>query len=211
MAKLVRVEFRKDEPKETPMPTIEERICKSMVAATRGDASFADAALEQQKIAREMFPLAKSVGEALHQYSQTDIGKSHIAWMARTEYAKQQFDTRTGDAFEKVESDKDDAGYVRGSRAKPKVRHADNDHAKKPRKATSHDGYSGDQDPDPNRVNNYSDRTVEARMAKICDVLAETYAAEHGVSKFDAYSELMKTNPAFGLIWKAATALPVGE
>jgi len=97
LAKVERVEFRKTEPQETPMPTLEERIVTSVADAAKGDASFADAALEQQKIAKELFPQARSVGEAMHLYGKTETGRNHIAFLARAEFMKQQFDTRCGD------------------------------------------------------------------------------------------------------------------
>jgi hypothetical protein len=53
-------------------------------------------------------------------------------------------------------------------------------------------------------VNNVPESTVEARLAKCCDFLAEVYADEHSVSKNAAYSALLKSNKAFQMMWKYA-------
>ena len=100
-------------------------------------------------------------------------------------------------------TDKDDAGSVRGTRPKPKVRHADNNHAKKPQRASSVDGYTPADDGDPNRENNIPEQVV-SRLAKFCDWLAEFYAEENGVSKNVAYDALLKSNKLFQTIWKSA-------
>jgi hypothetical protein len=208
--------FRKTTEQETPPMDVIQKTLATTIVRKRGDISDEDVAKQHQALAMEMFPDSKNIGIALSKFYDTDVGKIALGYAASTKYAEIQKDCRCGDgdmvALAKVEreADKDDAGYVRGTRAKPKVRHADNDHAKKPLRATSHDGYSGREDRDPNRINN-ADSTIEARMAKCCDFLAEVYADEHSVSKNVAYSELLKTNKAFGMMWKAATALPASE
>ena len=149
----------------------------------------------------EMQKEVESIERSIAKHQETErCGDGDIVALAKEveEPADKDSDWRK----DRVDRDKDEAGDVRGG---PKVRHAANNHAKKPRKATSVDGYSGDQDPDPNRVQNYSDQTVEARLAKLCDSLAEFYADENGVSKNVAYDALLKSNKTFQMIWKHAT------
>ena len=84
------------------MPTLQERISKSHTAAVRGEISFTKAALEQQQRAMDMFPQARNLGEALHLYEQTAIGKKDIHTLKDLQFLKQQWDTRLGNGAQAV-------------------------------------------------------------------------------------------------------------
>ena len=93
---------------DTDMPTLQERIAKSHTAAVRGEISFTKAALEQQQRAMDMFPQARSLGEALRLYEQTAIGKKDIHTLKDLQFLKQQWDTRLGNGAHAVlKSDSD--------------------------------------------------------------------------------------------------------
>jgi hypothetical protein len=62
------------------------------------------------------------------------------------------------------------------------------------------DGYSGDDDKDPNRP--------LWKCAAYCESIAAEWAAQHGISKSDAYTDLLKTDRAFQIVWRAATQIP---
>jgi hypothetical protein len=84
---------------ESDMPnTLSERVAKSHSAALRGEITFAEAASDQMDRAVEMFPHAKSPGEAMQKYMQTAIGKADVNNLHRAQHIKQQWDTRVGDA-----------------------------------------------------------------------------------------------------------------
>jgi hypothetical protein len=87
---------------EPNMPTLQDRIAKSHAAAVQGEISFTQAALDQQNRAMEMFPLAKSVGQALDQYGQTAIGKRDIQNLKDLQFLKSQWDNRIGDGARAV-------------------------------------------------------------------------------------------------------------
>jgi hypothetical protein len=99
---------------EPDMPTLQERITKSHNAARSGEISFVEAGLQQQQRASEAFPLAKSLGEALHLYGQTEIGKRDIHTLKDLEFLKQQWDTRLCNAAE----------VIAKAEAEPHVEHA---------------------------------------------------------------------------------------
>jgi hypothetical protein len=92
----------------TTMPTLQEHISKSHAQAVQGEISFTKAALEQQQRAMEMFPLAKSVGEALNAYAQTTIGKRDVQNLKDLQFLKSQWDNRIGDGASVVLKHGDD-------------------------------------------------------------------------------------------------------
>jgi hypothetical protein len=82
---------------QTTMPTMQERIAKSHHAAVTGQISFAKAAGEQMDRALEMFPTAKSPGEAMAKYLDTAIGKRDVQNLKDLQFLKSQWDNRIGD------------------------------------------------------------------------------------------------------------------
>jgi hypothetical protein len=91
-----RGKFHKHEESKMPV-TVEQRIAKSIASVIKGEITPTEAVLEQQEIASSLFPLAKSVGEALSQYGETYFGKHHIAALAKLEHLKMQHAARIGD------------------------------------------------------------------------------------------------------------------
>jgi len=84
---------------ESDMPnTLSDRIAKSHSAALRGEITFAEAASDQMDRAVEMFPHAKSPGEAMQKYMQTEVGQRDVNNLHKAQYLRQQWDTRLGDA-----------------------------------------------------------------------------------------------------------------
>jgi hypothetical protein len=174
-----------------------QKTLATTIVRNRGDISDEDVAKHHQAFAMEMFPDSKNIGVALSKFYDTDVGKIALGYAAQTKYSELQKAERCGDGD--IALEKDDAGDVKDG---PKVHHH---HPKKrPQKATSHDGYSPQDDHDPNRLNNIPEQVV-SRMAKCCDSLAEFYAEENGVSKNVAYDALMKSNRLFQMMWKYAT------
>ena len=109
------------------MPTLQDRIAKSHAAAVQGQISFTQAALEQQSRALEMFPLAKSVGQALDQYGQTAIGKRDIQNLKDLQFLKSQWDNRIGDGARAVlKHGGDGIPHIEHAQAEPKE-HATSD------------------------------------------------------------------------------------
>jgi hypothetical protein len=84
--------------KEEKEMTLSDRIEKSHAAAVRGDITWHEAALDQQSRAMEMFPTAKTTGEAMTKYMQTALGKRDINGLHRMQHLRQQWDSRCGDA-----------------------------------------------------------------------------------------------------------------
>jgi len=196
------VTFRKDDPQEPEAMNPIQKALAVTVARKRGELTDAQVADQHQTIAMELFPDSKNTGVALAKFYETEIGKMALGYAAQTAYADLQESARIGDGDIAVAKlDKDHAGSVAGVR--PKVRHHQPEKKKRP--ATSHDGYSGHDSADPNRQqNDVNSQNVMARMAKYCDSMAQEYSARHGVGKSEAYDTLLKTDPAFGIVWKAA-------
>jgi hypothetical protein len=208
----IEVEFHKQQ--ESPEMNPIQKALSMTIARKSGDLSDADIAHQHQTIAIEMFP-QMSVGKALDAFYKTEIGKLALGEAAQAKYREIQKCSACGDPdiIEKTEreepSDKDDAGDVRGG---PKVRHADNAHARRKKPATSHDGYTRESDDDPNGPMNDQPATVMGeRMAKYCDSIVSEHSARYGVNKSQAYDDLLKSDAAFRIAWRAATALPASE
>jgi hypothetical protein len=87
---------------ESTMPTLSDRIAKSHAQAVQGQISFAKAASEQMDRALEMFPTARSRGEAMAEYLKTEVGKHDVGNLANLEFLKQQWDSRIGDGAHAV-------------------------------------------------------------------------------------------------------------
>ena len=79
-----------------------ERIAKSHTAAISGEISFAEAALAQQERALELFPLAKTVGEALQKYGETAIGKKDFQNLKDLQFLLGQWNGRLGNGAQAV-------------------------------------------------------------------------------------------------------------
>jgi hypothetical protein len=139
--------------KEEPDMTMQERIAKSHTAAVRGEISFTQAALEQQQRALEMFPLAKSVGQALHQYGETAIGKRDIQALKDLQFLKSQWDGRLGNGAQAVMKSDDGIPRIEFEKAEPKV-HADD--SRDGAVANEHD--SGVEEPFDRRVKTLMDK-----------------------------------------------------
>ena len=98
-------------------------------------------------------------------------------------------------------------------RGGPKVRHADTGKDKK-RKGTR-EGVKGEgvwgvpahDAAGPNRPVNNTPFGMQ-RFAGYLDSMAAEHAAQFGINKSEAYDALLKNDPAFKLIWKAALTLP---
>jgi hypothetical protein len=82
---------------QSTMPTMQEKIAKSHHAAVTGQISFAKAASEQMDRALEMFPTAKSRGEAMAKYLGTEVGRRDVQNLKDLEFLKSQWDNRIGD------------------------------------------------------------------------------------------------------------------
>jgi len=167
--------------------------------------SDTDIALQHQTIALEMFPQLP-VGKALNAFFNTEIGKQALGAAAAAKHAELQKAYRIGDADIAIgKTEKDDAGDVQGG---PKVRHA---HPGKERRRkatptpTDGNSYTADEGHDPN---NRQLNGTPIALGKYCDSLASECAAQFGISKSEAYDRLLKTDRAFGIVWKAALALP---
>jgi hypothetical protein len=92
--------------------TLSDRIQKSHAAAVQGHITWGEAAQEQMERALEQFPNAKTPGEALDLYMQTEVGKRDINNLHKLQFTKQQWETRLGDGVQ--------AGAV--LKAEPKIR-----------------------------------------------------------------------------------------
>lgn len=140
-----------------------------------------------------------------------DDEKQPAASPGETETGRIALSDALGDA------DKDDAGYVRGG---PKVRHA-HPKGKKLGKPTKQGiggegvyGSSPDEFSGPNRpLNNVpyapmgKREQVRDQFTLICEVMANGYAVQHGISKSEAYSELLRDHPVFREGWQTAVRL----
>jgi hypothetical protein len=94
---------------QTTMPnTMQERIAKSHEQAVTGQISFAKAASQQMDRALEMFPTAKSRGEAMAKYLQTEVGRRDVQNLKDLEFLKSQWDNRIGDGAHAVLKHGDD-------------------------------------------------------------------------------------------------------
>jgi hypothetical protein len=188
-----RVSFRKTEPpKQIPMTT-REKVAGLMRKHENGEVSAADVAKHHRAWALEAFPLAKNADAALGQWYGTLIGKVAMQHAVACEHLEKQLASRIGDGDIAIKGECE-------------ISH---DHPAKPKKSTRTptDGgdytSAGDNDR-PNRQLN----TTPVAMAKYCDSFAAEYSARHGVTKAVAYGELLKNDPAFKIVWKAALTLP---
>jgi hypothetical protein len=77
--------------------SISDRIQKSYRAALEGAITWGEAAAEQMDRAQEMFPAAKTTGEALAKYMQTEVGRNDINNLHKAQFVKAQWDGRLGD------------------------------------------------------------------------------------------------------------------
>lgn len=82
--------------------SIEERIGKSIAGVATGSVSKFDAAIEMQEIASELYPTAKSGGEALAQYLGTAVGTKHAADLQLIEYMTRQWNGALGNGAESI-------------------------------------------------------------------------------------------------------------
>jgi hypothetical protein len=194
--KVERIEFHKIEQEESPMNPIQKALAMT-IARKSGDMSDEDIAHQHQTIAMELYLDSKNVGIALAKFYDTELGKAMLGEAAQAKYAEIQKGSACGDGDAAVDRREP---VLKGEHA---VRH---DHPKTKKKpASSYDGYTRDSDDDPNAPMNDQPATVMGeRMAKYCDSVAGAWAAQHGISKHDAYTDLLKTDRAFKLVWKAA-------
>jgi hypothetical protein len=161
------------------------------------DAQIAD---QHQTIALEMFPHL-SIGKALDAFYKTELGKISLGYAAQAAYQDIQLACRCGDGDLYK---KDDAGDVRGG---PKVRHADTG---KDRRKTRHpsENYPAPDASGPNREINWPDNVV-GKFANVCDSIAKSHALENDISVYQSYSELLRSNALFKMLWRTAlTPLP---
>ena len=208
-----RVTFRKTEPQESPQMSTIEKVAAYGRAREAGTISAVDLAYFHKKWALETYPLEKNADAALAKWYGTPAGALALSAAVKYEHADMQEAARIGDgdiAVAKMEreepADKDDAGSVRGG---PKVRHAHPGKERRRNKATPTptDGSSYHADSirhEPNRQLN----TTPIALGKYCDSMASEHAAQFGISKSEAYDRLLKSDRAFGIVWKAALTLP---
>jgi hypothetical protein len=91
--------MKRDTGGEPEMPTTFQDV---IAKAARGEIDWIQAGLELQEKARSRYPLAKSVGHAMHLHSQTAEGMRDINTLHQAQFMKQQWDTRLGDGAQEV-------------------------------------------------------------------------------------------------------------
>jgi hypothetical protein len=156
-----------------------------------------------------MSPLAKNGDVALAKFYETETGKLALLDAVKSEHAAMQESARIGDAdqyiakFEKGETDihhEHQGKHIPGKKkqkAKPGV------------VGEGVYGNSPDAAAGPNRpLNNTPFAPMGKRFASVCDGLAAEHAAQFGVTKDAAYTELLKTNRMFKVLWDNALTLP---
>jgi len=181
-----------------------QKVAVSMRKRASGEISATEMAFQHRAWALEMFPLAKNGDVALAKFYQTETGKIALSDAVKCEHAELQEFARCGDGDIAIgKTEKDDAGDVSGG---PKVRRAHPKRRKEAATPTPTDGGSYHADSirhEPNRQLN----TTPIALAKYCQGMAQDHAAAHGISVDAAYSELLKTDKAFALIWRGALTL----
>jgi hypothetical protein len=116
----------------------------------------------------------------------------------KCEHAELQESARIGDADQFIakhgdDADKDDAGYVRGTKRK-----------KEGVKGEGVFGTLATEARGPNRpVNNTPFAMEKRQLALLTDIWAHSYANRHRISKSQAYDELMRDEPLFRDGWRA--------
>jgi hypothetical protein len=165
----------------------------------QGQLSDVDIAKQHQAIAMKLYPDSKTVGFALAKFYDSEVGKVAIGYAAQAHYAETQEAARIGDA---------DIAIGKGAHAIHHDHPKQSNKKKKPARQPSENfsDSSGDGTDGPNRAMN----TTPVAMAKYCHGMAQDHAAQHGITVDAAYSELLKTDKAFGLVWRASlTPCPV--
>jgi hypothetical protein len=95
-------------------------ISKSFELRARGKLSDADLAFEHQRMARELFPQSRSLGEALQKFYDTPDGQRALKIATSTKFFEFQKDSSVGNGYEAVLKMNEDAELVK--REQPKVR-----------------------------------------------------------------------------------------
>jgi hypothetical protein len=199
-----RVAFRKVEPKETePMNAVQKTLAMT-IARKNGELTDRQIADQHQTIALEMYPHLP-VGKALDAFYKTEVGKIALGYAAQTAYSDMQKACACGDAYDVLEKGETEIHHEHQAQHMP---------GKKKRKAKPRNnvgpgvyGTAPDDAAGPNRPLNWPDN-VGKRFASVCDGLAQEHAAQFGVTKDAAYSELLKSNRLFKLLWNTALTLP---
>jgi hypothetical protein len=196
-----RVSFRKIEKQESePMNAVQKTLAMT-IARKNGELSDAQIADQHQTIALEMFPNAGNIGKALDAFYNTELGKIALGYAAQTAYSDLQKSCACGDAYDVLEKGEAKIQHDHPKQKKQKAKPARNN------VGPGVYGTAPDDAAGPNRPLNWPDNVV-GKFASVCDGLAAEHAAQHGVTKDAAYSELLKTNRMFKLLWDNALTLP---